>query len=96
MRRERIWVRHVVRAILFSIAINLLYFWVIPVVSGMILSYFYIPDIEQKYENVSYLQNEVSFGWTASAASPLTVSLYLLAGVGVYACGVFVLRLVRR
>lgn len=55
--------KYVVKAVVFSSLINLVFFFFVPVLSGLLLTYFYTPDVIDAYNDVKYLQNEVSFGF---------------------------------
>ena len=68
-------------AFAFSAVLNVLYYLVLPVVSGVVLTWLYVPDVVSAYDSVEYLQNEVAFGqindssfaWWKSI--PLTLAL---------------------
>jgi len=77
-------IRHFAKAIVFSVCLNLLYFG-IPMISGLVRSYFYVPDLIGEYENVKYLQNEVSLGIIRGPESWMNILLHLLIGMEVYA-----------
>ncbi|OXS59814.1 hypothetical protein B1A99_09740 [Cohnella sp. CIP 111063] len=54
-------VRYVIEALLFSLVV--IGGWVAwAVVSGMMLTRSYVPDIVESYSSVEHLQSEVSFG----------------------------------
>ncbi|WP_285860922.1 hypothetical protein [Brevibacillus sp. MER 51] len=76
-------VHHLKRAFIFSIIINLLYYVVVPIISGMFLTHFYVPDVVNAYDNVKYLQNEVEFG-VINRTNFSNILLSLLAGIGIY------------
>ncbi|MGC5327524.1 hypothetical protein [Brevibacillus sp. SYSU BS000544] len=74
-----------IKALIFSLLFTLLVLFLLPMASGMILTYFYTPDIVNSYENVQYLQNEVSFGViNRPDKSGVGIFSLLLLGLGLY------------
>ena len=53
------------QAVIFSIVIHVIYIGG-SLVHGLSQTWNFVPDIENAYENVTVLQNEVSFGYVGS------------------------------
>lgn len=73
--------RLLIQAIIFSVLIHLIYLSG-NLIYGWYLTYYYIPDVVKEYENVTYLQNEVVFGYVIRPFS-YVVSFVLLTIIGV-------------
>ncbi|MEB1807107.1 MAG: hypothetical protein LPK26_07375 [Bacillaceae bacterium] len=54
-----------VKSIIVSLVIHAFYF-IGQIVYGLMLTKSYVPDIVDSYESVTYLQNEVTFGYIIS------------------------------
>jgi len=70
----------IARAFVYSALLNVLYYLLLPLVSGLLLTWLYVPDIVSSYDSVQYLQNEVVFGQVSDPAFswwqiPLTLAL---------------------
>jgi quinol-cytochrome oxidoreductase complex cytochrome b subunit len=87
--------RHLARAIIFSILANLLYIF-ISILSGLFLTYFYVPDITNAYEEVHDLQNEVAFGVIIRSDFETSILLHLLVGIGIYGLLITAIRLFKK
>jgi quinol-cytochrome oxidoreductase complex cytochrome b subunit len=87
--------RHLIRALLFSIAVNLLYYLVVPIISGMYLTYTYVPEITNAYTEVKYLQQEVAFGIIVRNTA-LSVTLTFAAGIALYALLAWIIAWAKR
>jgi quinol-cytochrome oxidoreductase complex cytochrome b subunit len=92
--RDRL-IRHLTRAIIFSILANLLYF-IIPIISGLFLTHFYVPDITNAYEEVNDLQNEVAFGVIIRPDFETNILFHLLVGIGIYGLLITAIRLFKK
>ncbi|MBU9710720.1 hypothetical protein [Evansella tamaricis] len=57
----------IMKSVIFSIVVHMVYFTVI-IVQGLILTKSYVPEIVESYENVTYLQQEVTFGYVINAS----------------------------
>jgi quinol-cytochrome oxidoreductase complex cytochrome b subunit len=87
--------RHLIRALLFSLAVHLFYYIVVPVVSGIYLTYTYVPDITNAYTEVDTLQNEVAIGgMERNLAQSLPVTL--AASIALYALLAWIISCVKR
>lgn len=74
-----------IKALIFSLLFTLLVLLLLPMASGMILTYFYTPDIVNSYESVQYLHNEVSFGViNRHDKSGVGIFSSLFLGLGLY------------
>lgn len=75
--------RFLARAFLYSVLLNLLYYVVLPVLSGLLQTWTYVPDITAAYTETEYLQREVAFGVINEPNLWGTVPLSLLLGMGI-------------
>lgn len=73
----------VIQASIYSVLANVIYHVVFPVVSGMLLTWMYVPDIldAQKMIGSGALQQEVTFGEVTSSAWWNTLPMTLLFGM---------------
>ena len=69
-------------AFVYSALLNVLYYLVLPVVSGVLLTWLYVPDVVFAYDSVEYLQNEVVFGQINDSSFAWWQSLPLTLAVG--------------
>ncbi|WP_409178173.1 hypothetical protein [Brevibacillus fortis] len=86
--------KYVVKAVVFSSLINLVFFFV-PVLSGLLLTYFYTPDVIDAYNDVKYLQSEVSFGFVQRPDNAETLVPFFL-GLVAYFILLFVIKKMKR
>ncbi|WP_081904146.1 hypothetical protein [Brevibacillus thermoruber] len=89
-------IRHLTRAIIFSVSVNLLYYFLLPILSGLFLTHFYVPDITEAYEEVNYLQNEVAFGVIIRPDFETNILFHLLVGIGIYGLLFTAIRLFKK
>lgn len=89
-------IRHLTRAIIFSVSVNLLYYFLLPILSGLFLTHFYVPDIAEAYEEVNYLQNEVAFGVIIRPDFETNILFHLLVGIGIYGLLFTAIRLFKK
>lgn len=87
--------KYVVKAVAFSSLINLVCFFIVPVLSGLLLTYFYTPDVIDAYNDVEYLQNEVSFGFVQRPGNAEMLVPFFL-GLVAYFILVFVVQKIKR
>lgn len=76
--------KYLVKAVVFSLLINLVIFFIVPVLSGLFLSYLYTPDIIEAYDDVNYLQNEVSFGFILRPGNVMAMLFPFFLGIIAY------------
>ena len=89
-------IRHLTRAIIFSVSVNLLYYFLLPILTGLFLTHFYVPDITDAYEEVNYLQNEVAFGVIIRPDFETNILFHLLVGIGIYGLLFTAIRLFKK
>jgi len=72
-----------VRALLVG-ALFLAIYYMYQMISGIILTKTYAPDIVQRYEQVDYLQHKVSFGVVVNGGFPMMELGIVILGMAVY------------
>ncbi|MGG1662711.1 hypothetical protein [Brevibacillus sp. NRS-1366] len=71
----------IARAFVYSVLLNMLYYLTLPLISGLLLTWLYVPDVVSSYDSVQYLQQEVAFGQVSDTSfiwwksTPLTLVL---------------------
>ncbi|WP_354702689.1 hypothetical protein [Brevibacillus panacihumi] len=70
-------------------------FFIVPVLSGLLLTYFYTPDVIDAYNDVEYLQNEVSFGFVQRPGNAEMLVPFFL-GLVAYFILLFVVQKIKR
>ncbi|WP_396136132.1 hypothetical protein [Brevibacillus brevis] len=65
--------KYVVKAVVFSSLVHLVFFVIVPVLSGLLLTCFYVPDVIDAYNNVEHLQNEVRFGFVQRSGNAASI-----------------------
>jgi len=69
-------------AFVYSALLNVLYYLVLPIVSGVLHTWLYVPDVVSAYDSVEYLQNEVVFGQISDSSFAWWQSLPLTLALG--------------
>lgn len=74
--------RTIKQSLIFSFVVNVLYF-AGTIGYGFIKTIYYVPDVADGYQDVEYLQNEVSFGVISSPLTPIQFGIvsFLLINV---------------
>ncbi|MBP1931994.1 hypothetical protein J2Z37_001995 [Ammoniphilus resinae] len=62
--------RTIKQSLIFSFVVNVLYL-VCTIGYGFIKTIYYVPDVVDGYQDVEYLQNEISFGVISSPLTPI-------------------------
>ncbi|QOY36777.1 hypothetical protein AWH56_003740 [Anaerobacillus isosaccharinicus] len=68
------------RSVIFSLLVHVIYIAGI-LIHGWYLTINYVPDIINEYENVTYLQNEVAFGYVIDIEPIYFVISFLLVAL---------------
>lgn len=71
----------IARAFLYSILLNVVYHLIVPMLSGMFLTWMYVPDITDAYQSTGSLQQEVAFGQMGGTVWWQSLPVTLLLGM---------------
>ncbi len=61
----------------YSLGSVLLAMLVIQFISGILLLIYYIPDVEKAFESVTYITNEVPFGWLVRRVHAMAANIFI-------------------
>ncbi len=71
-----------------------LFFFMVQVITGILLLMYYVPSANQAYESVNYLMGKISFGWLVRSIHVWSANLMILA-VMIHLVSVFFMRAYR-